>query len=358
MIKDVLKELCALPGVSGTEDAVRAYIEERARKTAEEIVTDAMGNLLVFVRGERAPKEKVMLAAHMDEVGIIVTEITEEGYLRFDFVGGVDRRVVIGKRVLLGEKAVPGVIALKAVHLLEDGEGKKVPPTKSLYVDLGCRSREEAEQLVSLGDVGTFDDHIVEFGNGFLRAKAIDDRIGCSVMLTLIEERPPVDTWFAFTVQEEVGCRGAAVAASRIEPGFAAVLEGTTAADMAGVEKGKEICFLGKGVVIPFMDKGTIYDRETWEFAVNTAEKNGIPWQTKTTVAGGTDASALSTSATSGLSLTGEYSSVQMRNSPGTMFAVPMAVSTLLPRISSIHLRSSSSKNARIGSAAAPNISL
>ncbi len=297
MIKDILKELCALPGVSGTEDAVRACIEGRARKTAEEVITDSMGNLLVFVRGERVPKEKVMLAAHMDEVGIIVTEITEEGYLHFDFVGGVDRRVVIGKRVLLGEKSVPGVIALKAIHLQEDGEGKKVPPTKSLYVDLGCRSREEAEQLVSLGDVGTFDDHIVEFGNGFLRAKAIDDRIGCAVMLTLIEERPPVDTWFAFTVQEEVGCRGAGTAAFRLRPEVALILEGTTAADLPSQKGNEKVCIPGKGPVIPFMDGGSIYDRGLYRTLTALAEEKGIPWQTKTWISGGTDASAIQKSA-------------------------------------------------------------
>ncbi len=293
MIKVILKELCALPGVSGTEDAVRGYIEERARKTAAEIVTDPMGNLLVFVRGERAPKENVMLAAHMDEVGIIVTEITEEGYLHFDFVGGVDRRVVIGKRVLLGEKAIPGVIALKAIHLQEDGEGKKVPPTKSLYVDIGCRSRVEAEQLVSLGDVGTFDDHIAEFGNGFLRAKAIDDRIGCAVMLTLIEERPPVDTWFAFTVQEEVGCRGAAAAAFRLRPEIALILEGTTAADLPSQNGNEKVCIPGRGPVIPFMDGGSIYDRGLYRTLTALAEEKGIPWQTKTWISGGTDASAI-----------------------------------------------------------------
>ena len=129
MIKDILKELCALPGVSGNEGAVRDWIENRVRPHAAEVTVDAMGNLLVFVKGQRAPKEKIMLAAHMDEVGIIVTDITEEGYLKFDFAGGVDRRVVIGKRVSVGDRAVPGVIALKAIHLQEEGERKKVPPT-------------------------------------------------------------------------------------------------------------------------------------------------------------------------------------------------------------------------------------
>ena len=144
MIKDILKELCALNGVSGNEGAVRDYIAARVKPYAAEMTTDAMGNLLVFVKGRRAPSKKVMLAAHMDEVGIIITGITEEGYLKFDFAGGVDRRVVIGKRVSVGDKAIPGVIALKAVHLVEGGERKKVPATKSLHVDIGCRTRDKA----------------------------------------------------------------------------------------------------------------------------------------------------------------------------------------------------------------------
>ena len=293
MIKDILKELCALPGVSGNEGAVRDWIENRVRPHAAEVTVDAMGNLLVFVKGQRAPKEKIMLAAHMDEVGIIVTDITEEGYLKFDFAGGVDRRVVIGKRVSVGDRAVPGVIALKAIHLQEEGERKKVPPTKSLHVDIGCRSREEAEKLVSLGDTGAFDDHIVEFGEGFLRAKAIDDRVGCAVMLALIEEGVPVDCHFAFTVQEEVGCRGATAAAFRIRPELCLVLEGTTAADLPSQQGSERVCAPGKGPVLPFMDGGSIYDRGLWRQLTALAEEKGIPWQTKTWISGGTDASSI-----------------------------------------------------------------
>ena len=293
MVKDILKELCALNGVSGNEGAVRDHIAARVKPYAETIETDAMGNLLVFVRGKRAPKQKVMVAAHMDEVGIIVTGVTEEGYLKFDFVGGVDRRVVIGKRVGIGDKAIPGVIALKAVHLLEDGEGKKVPAVKSMHVDIGCRSKEEAEKLVSLGDTGAFDDHIVEFGNGFLRAKAIDDRVGCAVMIALIEEGLSVDCHFAFTVQEEVGCRGAAAAAFRIRPEIGLVLEGTTAADLPSQQGSEKVCIPGKGPVLPFMDGGSIYDRGLWKEMTALAEEKGIPWQTKTWISGGTDASSI-----------------------------------------------------------------
>ena len=293
MIKDILKELCALPGVSGNEGAVRAWIENRVRPHAAEVTVDAMGNLLVFVKGQRAPKEKIMLAAHMDEVGIIVTGITEEGYLKFDFAGGVDRRVVIGKRVNVGDKAIPGVIALKAIHLQEEGERKKVPPTKSFHVDIGCRSRAEAEKLVSLGDTGAFDGHIAEFGSGFLRAKAIDDRVGCAVMLALIEEGVPVDCHFAFTVQEEVGCRGATAAAFRIRPEIGLVLEGTTAADLPSQQGSERVCAPGKGPVLPFMDGGSIYDRGLWRQLTALAEERGIPWQTKTWISGGTDASSI-----------------------------------------------------------------
>ena len=291
---DTVKKLCALSGVTGWEDEVRDYILERALPFADETETDAMGNLYIFKKGAVSPDKPVMLCAHMDEVGVIVTGVTDEGYLRFDFCGGVDRRVVLGKRVFIGPDAVPGVIGMKPIHLTtEPGRSDTVPKLDSLYIDVGAENADKAKELVKLGYRGVFDNNIYEFGEGYIKAKALDDRVGCAALLKVLETDLPVDAWFVFSVQEEVGCRGAAVAASRIRPGFAVVLEGTTAADMAGVPKGQEICFLGKGVVIPFMDKGTIYDRNIWEFAVAAAEKNGIPWQTKTTVAGGTDASAI-----------------------------------------------------------------
>ena len=293
MIKEILKELCALPGVSGNEGPVREYIAARVKPCAKEMTTDSMGNLLVRASGARAPKQSVMLAAHMDEVGIIVTGYTEDGGLRFDFVGGVDRRVVIGKRVSVGDKRLPGVIALKAIHLTDEGERKKVPPTKSLAVDIGCRSAEEAKKLVSLGDTGCFDDHIVEFGGGFLRAKAIDDRIGCAVMIALLEQGLPVDCSLAFTVQEEVGTRGASAAAFRLRPELALILEGTTAADLPSQKGNEKVCAPGKGPVIPFMDGGTIYDRGLFRELTALAEEKGIPWQTKTWISGGTDASVI-----------------------------------------------------------------
>lgn len=290
---ETVKKLCALSGVSGWEDDVRDYILERALPYADETATDPMGNLYIFKKGAVTLEKPVMICAHMDEVGGIVTGIAEDGFLRFDFVGGVDRRVVLGKRVTVGPSAVPGVIGMKPIHLTTGEERTSVPRLEDLTVDIGAENAEKAGAAVSLGDRIVFDNTVYEFGDGFIKAKALDDRTGCAAMLKVLEQDLPVDTWFVFSVQEEVGCRGAAVAASRIEPGFAIVLEGTTAADMAGTAKGKEVCFLGKGVVIPFMDKGTIYAHDIWKYVTDIAEKNGIPWQTKGMIAGGTDAMSI-----------------------------------------------------------------
>ena len=286
---ETLKTLCMLSGVSGMEDEVRDYILERAMPYADEIHTDAMGNLMVFKKGIVHPQQRIMLCAHMDEVGLIVTRFEEDGYLRFQFIGGVDRRVVLGKRVYVGKERIPGVIGLKACHLVSREEEKNVPKVEELYIDIGAKTKEEAQKLVELGDRGVFEDSVVEFGDGYLKAKAIDDRCGCAVMLKLIEEELPCDTWFAFTVQEEVGARGAMGAAFRLKPDIALVLEGTTAADLPYVEEGKQICRLGKGPVLTYMDRGTIYDRELRALLIRLAEENGIVWQTKEQIAGGTD---------------------------------------------------------------------
>ncbi len=285
---DLLKTLCGLPGPSGDEDAVRDYIRSRAEKVADEIREDSIGNLMVFRKGKKSCDKTVMLAAHMDEVGLICKGYTEDGCVKFGFVGGVDPRVVIGRRVLFGD--VRGVIGIKAVHLTTKEERKKMPKTKDLYIDIGAPDKESAEKKVPLGTYGVFDSACVSFGDGLFKAKAIDDRVGCAVMLTLLEEQPAVDTWFVFSVQEEVGLRGAQCAAFALKPDLCLVLEGTTAADLADVDVHKQVCGLRRGVVIPFMDRATIYSQQMFETLRGLAEQNHIPWQTKHRVAGGTDA--------------------------------------------------------------------
>lgn len=285
---ELMKELCALPGPSGCEDAVRAFVLKRVKPFADEIRTDAIGNVMVFRKGRKALDRPVAVCAHMDEVGVIIKKITEDGMLKFGFVGGVDPRVVIGRPVRFGD--VSGVIGIKAVHLTTAAERRTMPKTKNLYIDIGATSRAAAEKLVSLGDYGVFDSAVVEFGDGLIKAKAIDDRVGCAALLRLLEDEPPVDTWFCFTVQEETGLRGAASMAFALDPGFAMVLEGTTAADLAEVEGADAVCRVRGGVVLPFMDGATIYDAELFELLRDACIRRGIPWQTKTRVAGGTDA--------------------------------------------------------------------
>lgn len=287
---ELLKELCRLNGVSGAEDQVRDFIRAQAGPYADSIRTDALGNLIVFKRGKKAAGNKLLLAAHMDEVGMIVTRITDEGFLKFDFVGGVDRRVAIGKPVVIGEKQVPGIIGLKAIHLVSREEEKKAPKTDALYIDIGAGDKESAQALVSLGDYGSFVGEPEELGQGLLKAKAIDDRIGCAIMLELLREDLPLDVTFAFTAQEEVGNRGAFGAAFSVTPEVALVLETTTAADLPMVEEHRRVCAPGKGPVISYMDGGTIYDRALFETLRRLAEENGIPWQTKEYIAGGNDA--------------------------------------------------------------------
>ena len=285
---ELLKELCAISGPSGREERVRDYIEVYAKPYADKMLTDPMGNLHVFRKGE-ASDRTLMVCAHMDEVGLIITGITQDGYLKFDFVGGVDRRVVIGKRVWVGEHHIPGIIGQKAYHLCKGEADKTVPPVSAMYVDIGAESKEAAEKLVSLGDIGCFDPDVFEVG-GMLKAKALDDRVGCAVCMKLLEQQPPCDTWFVFTCQEEVGARGAAAAAFRVKPDAALILEGTTAADLPGIPEHKTICKPGNGVVIPFMDKSTIYNRDFHVRVTALADANGIKWQTKQVIAGGTDA--------------------------------------------------------------------
>ena len=316
-----LKELCALPGVSSAEDAVRDYIQRRTEKTADAVRVDAMGNLIVFKKGAKTAQNRLMLAAHMDEVGLIVHAITDEGYLKFYTVGGIDRRVLLGKRVCVGAKEITGVIGLKAFHLVGKKELGTVPKLSDFYIDIGAENGEQAKELVSIGDVAVFSGDVLEFGEGMLKVKALDDRIGCAVMLHLLEKPLPMDCTFVFTVQEEVGTRGAFGAAFSVKPEIALVLEGTTAADLPSMDAHKKVCIPGKGPVIPFMDGATIYDRGLFELLRDAAEKNEIPWQTKHFVSGGTDAGTIQRSR-EGVRVAGISAAVRYLHTPSSVVSI------------------------------------
>lgn len=285
-----LLEICAVDGTSGDEGAVRDYILSHIK--ADEVSVDNLGNILVFRKGAKTPKNRIMFAAHMDEVGFMVTDITDDGFVRFGAVGGIDARVVLG-RGLRFKNGTRGVAGIKAVHQQSDEERKKAADFADMYIDIGADSREEAEKLVSRGDCAVFDSDAFTFGNGFVKSKAIDDRAGCLIMMDMINGRPEYDAWYAFTVQEEIGTRGAKAAAFTIAPDIAVVLETTTACDIAGVAGEKRVCELGEGCVVSFMDRATIYDRELYSLARDTADRLGIANQTKTLIAGGNDSGAI-----------------------------------------------------------------
>ena len=289
---ELIKKFCGVSGISGREDKVRELIISEIEGIADYEI-DALGNLIVHKKGKKPAKNKVMVAAHMDEVGMIVTYISDDGTLKFSTVGGVDARVYLGRAVKVGENAVSGLIGVKPIHMLEKSEELDMPKADELYIDIGASSKEEAKSVVNLGDDVWFDSDIVTFGDGFLKGRALDDRVGFSVAVSMIKSELEYDMEFAFTVQEEIGTRGAATAAFGIAPDYAIVLETTTAADIPGVENEKRVCTLGEGAVVGFMDNGTIYNRELYKLAFRLGEENNIKVQTKTMVAGGNDARAI-----------------------------------------------------------------
>ena len=218
----VLEKLCSLYGISGNEEAVRDWILQQITPYVTTIEIDALGNLIAFKKGEQPAKTKLMLSAHMDEVGLIVTHITDEGLLKFTTVGGIDKRVLCGKQVWINGHY--GVIGGKPIHLMKGDEREKAVPVEELSIDIGAGSKEEAEQAVSLGDVAGFVSTFDQEGNK-IRGRALDDRVGCTILIDLIKRSLPYDMTFVFCVQEEIGLRGARTAAYSVNPQAAIVVE-------------------------------------------------------------------------------------------------------------------------------------
>lgn len=283
----LLKELCLINGGSGDEKAVRDFIISRLPNDCSYEV-DPLGNLIVSKKGKTTPKNKVALFAHMDEVAFIVTYITDEGYVYVSSVGGVNNSALFGKRVECN--GLTGVAGGKPIHLCNEDEGKTIPKIEDLSLDFGFESKQEARGKISLGDYVYFKSDYVEFGSGFVKSKALDDRLGCCVLLDILRDESEFDYTAVFTVQEEIGTRGAAVSAFTVNPDYAIVVETTTASDIPDTPEHKKVCKAGKGAVVSFMDRGTIYNKELFKNAFSVAEREGIDCQTKTVVAGGNDA--------------------------------------------------------------------
>lgn len=288
---DLLKSLCMIDGTSGDEKTVRDFIINEIKDFCE-YKTDNLGNIIAFKKGKKTPNKKVMIDAHLDEVGLIITSVTGDGFLRFSTVGGINTEVMLCRSVLINGK-INGVIGMRPVHLCHGDSAKKLPSPDSLYIDIGAKSKQEALELISLGDRAVIQGDYYQNGDMIL-SKALDDRVGCAVLCSLIKEESEYDFYASFSTQEEVGLRGAKVAAFSIEPDSAIVLEGTTAADISGAPDEKKVCVLGCGVAVSFMDGTTVYDREYYNLALNS----GLKVQVKAAVAGGNDSGAIHLSKT------------------------------------------------------------
>lgn len=288
----LIEKLCNAGGVSGNETAVRNIIKAEIEAYADDILVDSMGNMIAYKKGRDSSK-KVMLSAHMDEVGFIVSGFTDKGFLEFKTVGGIDTRVVISKKVFVGDKKIPGIIGIKAIHLQTKSERDTVPEISSLYIDIGAKTKAEAQSMVKLGDYAVFATEFEMFGDNKIKAKAIDDRAGCAVLAQIIKKDVLFDTYFCFLVQEEVGLRGARIAAARLEPDIALVLEATTCSDVYGCKEHEYVTRLGEGVVITARDGSSIVPEDYRLFLEELCRKNNIPYQYKKTTRGGNDAGAV-----------------------------------------------------------------
>lgn len=302
---ELIKRLSLAFGPSGAEEAVKTIIEEELRASGALLESDKLGNLIARLPApEGAPR--VMLSAHMDEVGFMVTEIGEDGFLRFANLGGIDPAVMVGRAVMLGEedRRVSGVIACKGIHFQTADERTKAPTLKDMYIDIGATTREEAEKLVSLGTFGTFDTDFMLFGkdDAYLSGKALDDRVGCALLVELVRELAdkhlPLDLYFCFTVREELGISGATVVANRVSADIGVVIETTAIADLPTVPKARRVATVGEGGVLSLLDRTTIYDRELVDLALSIGKSENIPVQIKRFVSGGNDGDEIQQSGT------------------------------------------------------------
>lgn len=291
---EMLQKLCELKAVSGREDPVRSFILNEIGDSAECSV-DQLGNIIAFKKGKQPAPKRIMLDAHMDEVGIIATAINDDGSIRFSPVGGINIESLISKRFVF-ENGTVGVVSAKPVHLLSAEEKKSMPKKESLVIDIGAKDADDCKKYISLGDTAVFDSDFIKFGDGLIKARAIDDRAGCAVLLKMIKDEIPYDMYFSFSVQEEVGLRGAHASAYGIRPDYAIAVEATTAVDIAGVSEKDSVCCLKDGAVLSFMDGRTVYDRALYKSAFEIAKANDIKCQAKAAVAGGNNAGSIHTS--------------------------------------------------------------
>lgn len=292
----LLKTLSELQGTSGAEKKVRDLLQEEITPYVDSLAVDKIGNLIAVKKGAKN-SPKVLLTAHMDEVALMVTEITPDGFLKFRPVGGIDPRILVSKPVKVS--GINGVIGSKAIHLQKTQERQQALKLDQLYIDIGANSKEEAERYIKLGDYAYFVTGFEALGQAFFKGKAFDDRVGCYVIVeTLKKKFENLNLVAAFTVQEEVGLRGSKVAAYHTQPDFALNIEGTISADMAHIEEEEWVTELGKGPALSIQDQTTLYNPQLIKQVVDIAKQNKIPLQFRRGTSGNNDAGKIHSSRT------------------------------------------------------------
>ncbi len=290
----LLAAICKAPGAPGYEQKIRELVIKEVRPLVDELKVDNMGNVITIKRGKE--RKKVMIAAHMDEIGFIINHIDEDGFLRFLPLGGFDPKTLSSQRVIVhGKKDLVGVMGCKPIHLMKPEERTKQVPLNDYFIDLGM-SKEELEKYVSVGNPVTRERELIEMGD-CINSKSLDNRISVFILIealrALKEEEVPYDIYGVFTVQEEVGLRGAISASHLIDPDFGFGLDVTIAFDVPGAQGHEMVTRLGKGAAIKVMDGSVISDFRMVEYLKKVANDHKISWQLELLPAGGTDTAGI-----------------------------------------------------------------
>ncbi len=289
----LLAEICEVGGTSGFEQRIREVVLREVTPLVDKVSVDNMGNVIAFKKGKDSSK-KVMIGAHMDEIGFIVTNIDDNGFVRFHTLGGFDPKTLTAQRVIIhGKKDLIGVMGSKPIHVMTPEERNKVPKTTDYFIDLGM-PKEAVEKYISIGDPITRQRELIEMGD-CVNCKSIDNRVSVFILVEMLRQlkSPAYDVYGVFTVQEEVGIRGASVAAQEIQPDFGFGLDTTIAFDVPGASAHEKVTELGKGTAIKIMDSRTICDYRMVKYMKEIADKNNIKWQPEILTAGGTDTMAI-----------------------------------------------------------------
>jgi endoglucanase len=285
----LLKRLTEANGVSGNESEIRKIIIDEITPYVDNIKIDVIGNIIAS-KNSHLSGAKLMIAAHMDEVGLMIVSIENNGLLKFRAVGGIDNRVLVSKHVVIGENKINGIIGAKAIHLQKRNERTIPLAMEQLYIDIGAKTKEEAEKNIKIGDYVAFVSEYLEMGDDYAKGKAFDDRVGCAVLIEILKHQFDMPIYAVFTVQEEIGLRGATVAAYTVNPDLALIIEGTTASDVIGTDSKYYVTQLGKGPAISIMDRGMIANPIFNKYITNIANNYNIPLQIREGATGGNDA--------------------------------------------------------------------